>query len=42
MIVPLSLMWAFKPVRRIPLAEGIAELFAETPSPAKLVREGGW
>jgi squalene-hopene/tetraprenyl-beta-curcumene cyclase len=27
MIVPLSLMWAFKPVRRIPADRGIAELF---------------
>ena len=28
MIVPLSLIWAFKPVRRISDAEGIGELFA--------------
>jgi len=28
MIVPLSLMWAFKPQRRIPAERGIAELFA--------------
>jgi len=27
MIVPLSLMWAFKPLRRIPADRGIAELF---------------
>ena len=27
MIVPLSLLWAFKPVRRIPADRGIAELF---------------
>ncbi|MFM8292311.1 MAG: squalene--hopene cyclase [Planctomycetia bacterium] len=27
MIVPLSLMWAFKPVRHIPVDRGIAELF---------------
>ena len=27
MIVPLSLMWAFKPLRRIPRGRGIAELF---------------
>jgi squalene-hopene/tetraprenyl-beta-curcumene cyclase len=27
MIVPLSLMWAFKPVRHIPADRGIAELF---------------
>jgi squalene-hopene/tetraprenyl-beta-curcumene cyclase len=29
MIVPLSLMWAFKPVRRLPPDRGIAELFAD-------------
>jgi len=29
MIVPLSLMWAFKPVRTIPDDRGIAELFAD-------------
>ena len=29
MIVPLSLMWAFKPLRRIPADRGIAELFGE-------------
>jgi len=28
MIVPLSLMWAFKPVRRIPDSHGIGELFS--------------
>jgi squalene-hopene/tetraprenyl-beta-curcumene cyclase len=28
MIVPLSLMWAFKPVCRVPAARGIAELFS--------------
>jgi squalene-hopene/tetraprenyl-beta-curcumene cyclase len=28
MIVPLSLIWAFKPVRRLPPAHGIEELFA--------------
>lgn len=28
MIVPLSLMWAFKPVRRLPPRQGIAELFS--------------
>jgi hypothetical protein len=26
MIVPLSLMWAFKPVRHVPKQQGIAEL----------------
>ena len=29
MIVPLSLMWAFKPLRRVPAGRGIAELFGE-------------
>jgi squalene-hopene/tetraprenyl-beta-curcumene cyclase len=29
MIVPLSLMWAFKPERRIPTARGIGELFSD-------------
>ena len=29
MIVPLSLMWAFKPVRRLPRDRGIEELFAD-------------
>jgi squalene-hopene/tetraprenyl-beta-curcumene cyclase len=29
MIVPLSLMWAFKPVRHVPCDRGIAELFTE-------------
>jgi squalene-hopene/tetraprenyl-beta-curcumene cyclase len=28
MIVPLSLMWAFKPVREVPTDRGIAELFS--------------
>jgi squalene-hopene/tetraprenyl-beta-curcumene cyclase len=43
MIVPLSLMWAFKPARPVPLAQGIAELFADaretTPPP---VGTGAW
>jgi squalene-hopene/tetraprenyl-beta-curcumene cyclase len=41
MIVPLSLMWTFKPVRRIPADRGIAELFAAggTPPPAAC---SGW
>jgi len=42
MIVPLSLMWAFKPVRRFAPERGIAELFgsgAGCPAPAK---EGPW
>ena len=29
MIVPLSLMWAFKPLRCVPAGRGIAELFTE-------------
>jgi len=29
MIVPLSLMWAFKPMRRLPASRGIEELFSE-------------
>lgn len=29
MIVPLSLMWAFKPLRRLPSGRGIAELFTD-------------
>ena len=29
MIVPLSLMWAFKPLRRVPADHGIAELFGD-------------
>ncbi len=33
MIVPLSLIWAFKPVRRLPTSQGIAELYAELPDP---------
>jgi len=32
MIVPLSLMWAFKPLRRLPEDRGIAELFADAPA----------
>jgi len=42
MIVPLSLMWAFKPVRHPPRRQGIAELFADTPAPPAGRREGGW
>jgi squalene-hopene/tetraprenyl-beta-curcumene cyclase len=39
MIVPLSLMWAFKPLRRIPVDRGIGELFGDqdrrgAPAPA--------
>jgi squalene-hopene/tetraprenyl-beta-curcumene cyclase len=42
MIVPLSLMWAFKPARRIPPARGMAELFADSPAAIPPVRQGGW
>jgi squalene-hopene/tetraprenyl-beta-curcumene cyclase len=42
MIVPLSLMWAFKPLRRLPPRLGIAELFADTPLPPAEGRAGGW
>jgi squalene-hopene/tetraprenyl-beta-curcumene cyclase len=41
MIVPLSLMWAFKPVRQLPPHQGIAELFAGAPL-GHGPREGGW
>ncbi|NBW87059.1 MAG: squalene--hopene cyclase, partial [Planctomycetia bacterium] len=41
MIVPLSLMWAFKPVQAVPEERGISELFADAP-PRKSPREGGW
>lgn len=41
MIVPLSLMWAFKPVRTIPAAQGIAELFATPAGRAALPPAGG-
>jgi squalene-hopene/tetraprenyl-beta-curcumene cyclase len=41
MIVPLSLMWAFKPCRRVPAARGIAELFAAA-EPPPLPLERGW
>ncbi len=42
MIVPLSLMWAFKPLRRLPARQGIGELFVDTPLPPATRREGGW
>ncbi|MFM1903924.1 MAG: hypothetical protein RLZZ440_1824 [Planctomycetota bacterium] len=42
MIVPLSLMWAFRPVRPTPPERGIAELFADSPQRPAGVREGGW
>ncbi|RLS78528.1 MAG: squalene--hopene cyclase [Planctomycetota bacterium] len=41
MIVPLSLMWAFKPVRTVPEREGISELFAATPM-RRSPDAGGW
>lgn len=41
MIVPLSLMWAFKPVRMLPSDHGIAELFEAAP-PHEKPHEGGW
>ncbi len=40
MIVPLSLMWAFKPLRRVPVERGIAELFEG--APVHTPRTGGW
>jgi squalene-hopene/tetraprenyl-beta-curcumene cyclase len=45
MIVPLSLMWAFKPVREIDPEQGIAELFAShvgQNGPAPVGGNGGW
>jgi len=42
MIVPLSLMWAFRPVRRLEPGTGIGELFADTPAPPASRSEGGW
>jgi squalene-hopene/tetraprenyl-beta-curcumene cyclase len=42
MIVPLSLMWAFRPVRAIPPDRGIAELFSDAPRQPAGPREGGW
>jgi squalene-hopene/tetraprenyl-beta-curcumene cyclase len=41
MIVPLSLMWAFKPRRAVPTERGIAELFAAAPvEPARTAGDG--
>ncbi len=40
MIVPLSLIWAFKPVRPLPTGRGIEELFADSPR-RRLGRVGG-
>ena len=44
MIVPLSLMWAFKPLREVPAGRGIAELFADRPrnDGSRTVDRGGW
>jgi squalene-hopene/tetraprenyl-beta-curcumene cyclase len=42
MIVPLSLMWAFQPVRPVARERGIAELFTDSPAVANRSREGGW
>jgi len=45
MIVPLSLMWAFKPVREIAPEQGISELFASQVGrngPAPVGGSGGW
>ena len=42
MIVPLSLMWAFKPLRQPPAGHGIEELFAEAPPGQRREQEGGW
>ena len=49
MIVPLSLIWAYKPVRHIPAAAGIAELFAPQSAaggvrtaPLPGGKSGGW
>jgi len=40
MIVPLSLMWAFKPVRHVPRGRGMAELFAGAARPRPQLRDG--
>ncbi|MFM9195541.1 MAG: squalene--hopene cyclase, partial [Planctomycetia bacterium] len=45
MIVPLSLIWAFKPVRTIPAGQGIDELFASPAGrrgPARVGGSDGW
>ena len=44
MIVPLSLMWAFKPLREVPSGRGVAELFADRPrhDGGGNVDRGGW
>jgi squalene-hopene/tetraprenyl-beta-curcumene cyclase len=40
MIVPLSLIWAFKPVRQLQSSQGIAELYADLPDPDVVPRIG--
>jgi squalene-hopene/tetraprenyl-beta-curcumene cyclase len=42
MIVPLSLMWAFKPVRAVPPERGIGELFTGTGQRGAAVKSGPW
>jgi squalene-hopene/tetraprenyl-beta-curcumene cyclase len=42
MIVPLSLMWTFKPCRSIPAEQGIAELFEEGHHAPPRIRARGW
>ena len=42
MIVPLSLMWAFQPTRRVPPERGIGELFTDSPTGQVKSQEGGW
>jgi squalene-hopene/tetraprenyl-beta-curcumene cyclase len=42
MIVPLSLMWAFKPVRAVPRGRGIEELFATDQRCSPSAAESGW
>jgi squalene-hopene/tetraprenyl-beta-curcumene cyclase len=41
MIVPLSLIWAFKPMRQLPVEQGIGELFADSPRLPGMGRLGG-
>jgi squalene-hopene/tetraprenyl-beta-curcumene cyclase len=40
MIVPLSLIWAFKPVRQLQSSQGIGELYADLPDPDVVPRIG--
>lgn len=42
MIVPLSLMWAFKPLRSVPRSQGIAELFADNAVRAVAATDTTW